>query len=99
MKDDVPYPDEALDKAAQLLEAELLECHQSLMAVFRFAADHRDPKVQLESMKAASRMMQASAMAASALGRLKRPGTHHTVTVRDKGRGPTPEILKTNAPQ
>jgi hypothetical protein len=50
-------------------------------------------------MKAASRMMQASAMAASALGRLKRPGTHHTVTVRDKGRGPTPEILKTNATQ
>jgi hypothetical protein len=49
MKDDVPYPDEALEKAAELLEAELLECHQSLMAVFRFAAEHRDPKSSLRA--------------------------------------------------
>lgn len=98
MSDDVPKPDAALERAAGLLEAELFECHAAVMSVFRFAADHPDSRVQLESMKAASRMMQASAMAAGALGRLKRPATHHTVTVREKGRDPTPEKLKTNNP-
>jgi hypothetical protein len=99
MTDDVPQTEPALDKAAQLLEAELHECHTAVMSVFQFAYRHGDSKIQLEGMKAASRMMQASAAAASALARLKRPGTHHTVTVRDRGRGPTPGNLKTNIPQ
>ena len=90
-----------LERAATLLEAELDECHAAVMAVFRFASEHPDPKAQLEAMKAGSRMMQASASAACALKRLRSPGTHHTVTVESRpeaqeGRVPTPENLKTN---
>lgn len=99
MTEDVPQSDPVLDQAMELLHAELCECHSAVMGAFRFAFENQDSRVQLESMKTASRMMQASAMAASALGRLRRPGTHHTVTVRGKGREPTPENLKTNNPE
>ncbi len=90
-----------LNRVAALLEDELDECHAAVMAAFRFAAEHPDPKAQLEAMKAGSRMMQASANAACALKRLRSSGTHHTVTVRsdpaaEQGRVPTPENLKTN---
>lgn len=94
-----------LDHAADMLSQELAECHACIMAVFDHAITHKDPAVQLQSMLAATRLMQASAAAASALKRLRNPGTHHTVTVRpgegesgsgSGGRGPTPEKLKTN---
>ena len=99
MSEYVQQSDPVLDQAMELLHAELCECHSAIMGAFRFAFENNDSRVQLESMKTASRMMQASAMAASALARLKRPGTHHPVTVREKGRDPTPENLKTNGEQ
>ena len=99
MSEYVQQSDPVLDQAMELLHAELCECHSAVMGAFRFAFENTDSRVQLESLKTASRMMQASAMAATALARLKRPGTHHTVTVREKGRDPTPENLKTNGEQ
>ncbi|HVP85265.1 MAG TPA: hypothetical protein VMS78_11125 [Rhizomicrobium sp.] len=90
-----------LNRVAALLEDELYECHAAVMAAFRFAETHPDPKAQLEAMKAGSRMMQASANAACALRRLRSPGTHHTVTVQSapaagEGGDTTPEKSKTN---
>jgi hypothetical protein len=99
MSEYVQQSDPVLDQAMELLHAELCECHSAVMGAFRFGFENGDSRVQLESMKIASRMMQASAMAATALARLKRPGTHHTVTVREKGRDPAPENLKTNGEQ
>ncbi|HEY1630923.1 MAG TPA: hypothetical protein VGF56_06380, partial [Rhizomicrobium sp.] len=70
----------------------------------RFAAESRDAETQLDVMKTASRMMQSAAQAALALQRLRSPGTHHTVTVKERpdvGNGggvPTPEKSKTNGP-
>lgn len=84
---------------AELLENELYECHAAVMGAFRFAAEARDADIQLNVMKTATRMMQAAAQAAIALQRLRSPGTHHTVTVREVqegGRVPTPEKSKTN---
>jgi hypothetical protein len=89
-------PDEPqLHHVANLLEAELEECHAAVMSVFRFAAEAGKADVQLNAMKAASRMMLSAAQAATALKRLRSPGTHHTVTVKE-GRVPTPEKSKTN---
>jgi len=91
-----------LGHVAALLESELNECHAAVMGAFRFAAEARNADTQLNVMKTATRMMQAAAQAAIALQRLRSPGTHHTVTVREGatvqegGRVPTPEKSKTN---
>jgi hypothetical protein len=90
--------DEFADVAA-LLREEIEECHQSVMDIFTFSR-RRDGNinyaVQMDAMKTATRLMQASATAANALKRLS--GTRHTVSV-DKPVGDThPLKSKTNVP-
>jgi len=91
-------PDQFADVAA-LLRAEIVECHQSVLDIFNFSR-RTDGKinyaVQMDAMKTATRLMQASATAANALKRLA--GTRHSVSV-DKPEGDThPPQSKTNVP-
>ncbi len=81
--DTVSDLDPQLLEAAAMLQLEMEECHSAIMGVFRFASEDSRYPVQLEAMKAATRMMQANAAAITALQRLRQPGTHHTVTIRD----------------
>jgi hypothetical protein len=69
----IPEEDVIARTAAQLAE-ELFASHDAVMAVFRFAAAHPNPALQLDAMKAATRMMQANAVACSALKRLGEDG-------------------------
>lgn len=87
-----------LEKAAQRLAAELAECHDCTMSVFRYAEEAKGYSVQLDAMKTATRMMQAQAAAALALQRLTSDNAHHTYTYVHEGRPPTPEKSKTNVP-
>jgi hypothetical protein len=87
-----------IERAAARLNAELAECHDCTMSVFRFAGEIKDHVVQMEAMKTATRMMQAQAAAALALQRLRSDNAHHTYTYVHEGRPPTPEKSKTNVP-
>jgi hypothetical protein len=87
---------EEIDLAAAQLAAQLGECHDAVMAVFKFAAGAPNADVQMNAMKTATRMMQASAAAAASLKRLKSLGTHHTVTVVREGEGTPSQKSKTN---
>jgi hypothetical protein len=87
-----------IERAAARLNAELAECHDCTMSVFRFAEEVKDHVVQLEAMKTATRMMQVQAAASLALQRLRSDNAHHTYTYVHEGRAPTPERSKTNVP-
>lgn len=82
--------------AAQLAE-EIAFTHDAIMAVHKFAGQGGDPKVQLDCMKAAARLMQAQAAAALSLQRLT--GNAQSFTIIHEKRAatiPTPEKSKTN---
>ena len=85
-----------VDLAAIQLAQQIGACHDSVMAVFKFAANEASPDKQMSAMLAATRMMQANAAAASALKRLKSDGTRHTVTVAREGGDTPPQFSKTN---
>jgi len=85
-----------LDLVAKLLSQQISACHDAAMAVFKFAESAADADKQMSAMITATRMMHATATAASALKRLKSDGTRHTVAVeRDDGDTPH-QFSKTN---
>lgn len=86
-----------IERAAQRLAAELAECHDCTMSVFRFAEGAKGYSIQLDAMKTATRMMQAQAAAALTLQRLT-SDNHHSYTYVHEGRPPTAEKSKTNVP-
>jgi len=66
----------------RLLQEQIEECHYAAMGVFRYARDGvADPDLQMGAMKSATRLIQATASAASALKRLYGSESRHTVTV------------------
>jgi hypothetical protein len=72
-----------------------------VLTVFDLARERiADEGGQMEAMKTATRLMQASAAAASALKRLHGTQSHHRVSVdgdkAGEGGYPTPEKSKTN---
>jgi len=97
MEENQSKPEQFADVAA-LLRDEIMECHQSVLDLFTFAR-RTDGKInyaiQMDAMKTATRLMQASATAANALKRLA--GTRHTVSVEKEG-DTTPHKSKTNVP-
>jgi hypothetical protein len=96
MEENQSKPDKFADVSA-LLRAEITECHQSVLDLFTFArrTDGKiDYAIQMDAMKTATRLMQASATAANALKRLA--GTSHTVNVEKEG-VTTPPQSKTNS--
>jgi hypothetical protein len=104
-----PQTPPELDHAAQLLEEQLGRCHAAILGFFAMAAADDNYDNQAEPLKLASRLMHASAAAASALQRLRGAPTRHEVVVNHAeggpaeggrvqraGRGTPPQIAKTN---
>ena len=98
-------PDPAIDRVSTMLLEQIDECHAAVVGIFRYASGPTmTADRQISAMTAATRLMQASASAASALKRLKGTESRHTVTVApgetapkaEEGGYPTPEISKTN---
>jgi len=85
-----PTPSEAasepdgLNDVAALLAEQLSACHAAAARCFAIANDEEDFQmpVRLEALKLATRLVQASAAAASAVKRLKGGEFHHHVTVQ-----------------
>ena len=85
-----------VDLAAKQLAQQISACHDAAMGVFKFAENAADADEQMSAMITATRMMHATANAASALKRLKSDGTRHTVAV-EREAGDTPHrFSKTN---
>src|ERR1700759_541613 len=78
-----PEPD-ALHDVAALLAEQLSACHAAASRCFAIANDEEDFQlpVRLDALKLATRLVQASAAAASAVKRLKGGEFHHHVTVQ-----------------
>jgi hypothetical protein len=85
-----------VDLAAKLLTQQISACHDAAMAVFKFAENAADADKQMSAMITATRMMHATATAASALKRLKSDGTRHTVAVERDERDIPHRFSKTN---
>lgn len=81
-RSDVPEPD-GLDDVAALLAEQLSACHAAAARCFAMATDEEDFQlpVRLEALKLATKLVQASASAASAVKRIKGGEFHHHVTV------------------
>lgn len=78
----VAEPD-ALHDVAALLAEQLSACHAAAARCFAMASDEEDFElpVRLDALKLATRLVQASAAAASAVKRVKGGEFHHHVTV------------------
>jgi hypothetical protein len=84
-----PTPSEAsepdgLNDVAALLAEQLSACHAAATRCFAIANDEEDFEipVRLDALKLATRLVQASAAAASAVKRVKGGEFHHHVTVQ-----------------
>ncbi|MFL6690565.1 MAG: hypothetical protein ACJ8IR_10340 [Alphaproteobacteria bacterium] len=75
---------DALHDVAALLAEQLSACHAAAARCFAIANDEEDFQmpVRLEALKLATRLVQASAAAASAVKRVKGGEFHHHVTVQ-----------------
>ena len=74
---------DALHDVAALLTEQLSACHAAAARCFAIANDEEDfdMAVRLDALKLATRLVQASAAAASAVKRVKGGEFHHHVTV------------------
>jgi hypothetical protein len=79
-----PPPDSGIDAIAALLAEQIAASHEAAARCFAIAADDEDfgPGAQSDALKIATRLMQASATAASAINRLRGGQFHHCITVR-----------------
>ena len=75
------FPDAALDQIAALLAEQILACHDATARCFKLARDSDS----LESLKIATRLIQASATAAAAIKRIKGSEFHQHVTISRGG--------------
>jgi hypothetical protein len=83
-----------LDEAAAFLGAQLVACHAASGRCFEMSRGAGGSyEWQLKAMQTATRLMQASATAASALKRLKGSESRHTVRVEQGGR-PHPQKIE-----
>src|ERR1041385_786378 len=75
---------DGLNDVAGLLAEQLSACHAAAARCFAIANDEEDFQLpaRLEALKLATRLVQASAAAASAVKRLKGGEFHHHVTVQ-----------------
>jgi hypothetical protein len=86
-KVDVPVAGAAepdgLDDVAALLAEQLAACHAAAARCFAIANDEEDVELpaRLDALKLATRLVQASAQAASAVKRIRGGQFHHHVTV------------------
>lgn len=80
---EAPQPD-ALHDVAALLAEQLSACHAAAARCFAIANDEEDFQLpaRMEALKLATRLVQASASAASAVKRIKGGEFHHHVTVQ-----------------
>lgn len=78
-----PARPDALGGMAALLAEQLSACHAAASRCFAIATDEEDFDIaaRLEALKLATKLVQASAAAASAVRRLKGGQFHHHVTV------------------
>ena len=74
---------DGLNDVAALLAEQLSACHAAAARCFAIAGDEEDFQlpVRMDALKLATRLVQASAAAASAVKRLKGGEFHHHVTV------------------
>lgn len=75
---------DGLHEVAALLAEQLTACHAAAARCFAIAQDEEDFEIgaRLDALKLATRLVQASAAAASAVKRLKGGEFHHHVTVQ-----------------
>lgn len=91
-----------IEAIAAKLAQEIAYTHDAIMAVHKFVEQGGDPKVQIDCMKIAARMMQAQAAAALSLQRLTSPSTVTIIHEKRAGKRPAgadipaPEKSKTN---
>ncbi len=78
-----PAQPDGLHDVAALLAEQLSACHTAAARCFAIAQDEEDFEIgaRLDALKLATRLVQASAAAASAVKRLKGGEFHHHVTV------------------
>jgi len=88
-----------LDEASAYLREQLAECQLAIRSCFDLSkSDGNGTEYQWHAMKMATRLMQASAAAASALKRLKGSESRHTIRVEQgEGGDPTSKKSKTNS--
>jgi len=78
---DSPLPDAGLDSIAALLAEQIAASHAAARRCFALSEDLENHYGQYDALKIASRLMQASAVAANALKRLRGGEFHQHVSV------------------
>ena len=88
-----------IDEASTYLREQLTQCQIAIRSCFDFSkSDGYSTQYHWDAMKMATRLMQASAAAASALKRLKGTESRHTIRIEQgEGGDPTPKKSKTNS--
>ncbi|HEY5337104.1 MAG TPA: hypothetical protein VIJ85_02785 [Rhizomicrobium sp.] len=90
--------DPDLKAVAAMLREQIEQCHDMARGLYdSVCAPHTTRPLQEETMKTLTRLVQASASAASALKRLKGSESRQTITVERDGGGRTGENPKTNS--
>jgi hypothetical protein len=97
MQDETP-PKTDLDDVAGLLREQLAFCHNATRALYNTFCCEQKREAQDETLKAMTRLVQATASAASALNRVTGTQIHQTITIAHmRGEGAPLENAKTNS--
>ena len=87
-----------LDKASAYLSAQLAGCNEAIERCFKLSHGVGGSiEWQLKALQTATRLIQASAVAAATLKRMKGTESRHTVRVEQQGGDPIPKKAKTNS--
>lgn len=87
------------DRVTLHLLDEIEVCHTQIVDLHKHANESGSISARYETSRAIARLMQSQACAMVALKRLRGDPSQHTFTFVHQGNTPTPENLKTNAPE
>ena len=97
MQDENPQ-NAGLDDVAGLLREQLSFCHDATRSLFKTLSNEQTREAQDETLKAMTRLVQATASAASALNRVTGTQIHQTITIAHlREEGAPLENTKTNS--